>query len=137
MNQDILSRFPGCPVLVVGDLMLDEFVWGQVSRISPEAPVPVVDVKNRTYVAGGAANTAANVAALGGRPAIGGLVGDDSAGDRVCQILRANGVSTEAVQRDAGRPTTTKTRVVAHNQQMVRIDHEAPGPLASVVAAEL
>src|SRR5439155_4378333 len=63
--------------------------------------------------------------------------GDDSAGDRVCQILRANGVSTEAVQRDAGRPTTTKTRVVAHNQQMVRIDHEAPGPLTAVVAAEL
>lgn len=135
--MDPLARFRGCPVLVVGDLMLDEFVWGHVSRISPEAPVPVVDVKNHTYVAGGAANTAANVAALAGRPAIAGILGDDSAGDRVCGILEANGVNTDATLRSAERPTTTKTRIVAHSQQMVRIDHEAPGAIDAGTVAEL
>ncbi|CAN5552077.1 hypothetical protein BH11PLA2_BH11PLA2_05490 [soil metagenome] len=135
--MDVLSKFRGCPVLVVGDLMLDEFVWGQVNRISPEAPVPVVEVRKRTFVAGGAANTAANIASLGGRPVIAGLVGDDAAGDRVQQLLRDSGVNVEPLVRDAERPTTTKTRVVAHSQQMVRIDHEAPGPISDSISDEL
>lgn len=127
---DLLSRFRGCPVLVVGDLMLDEFVWGSVARISPEAPVPVVEVKRRTFVAGGAANTAANIAALGGSPFLAGLVGDDANGERVCALLRDGGVEVGAVVRDRDRPTTTKTRVVAHSQQMLRVDLELPGPMA-------
>src|SRR5438105_12291370 len=126
---DVLARFRGCPVLVAGDLMLDEFVWGGVSRISPEAPVPVVEVRRRTCVAGGAANTAANVAALGGRPVVAGLVGDDSAGETVCGLLRGAGVDVGPVVRSPDRPTTTKTRVVAHGQQVVRIDQEAPGAI--------
>ncbi|MGL6095215.1 MAG: bifunctional heptose 7-phosphate kinase/heptose 1-phosphate adenyltransferase, partial [Fimbriiglobus sp.] len=137
MTTDPLSRFRGCPVLVVGDLMLDEFVWGQVSRISPEAPVPVVEVQRRTFTAGGAANTAANIGALGGRPVLAGVVGDDPAGDRVCDILASQGVDTAPVVRDPERPTTTKSRVIAHSQQIVRIDHERPGPISDEVAAGL
>ena len=137
MTPDILARFPGLPVLVVGDLMLDEFVWGSVSRISPEAPVPVVAVDRRTFLAGGAANTAANVGALGGAAAVAGVVGADPAGDRVCDILSSQGVGTAAVARDPGRPTTTKTRVVAHSQQVVRIDSERPGDIPDAVAADL
>ena len=126
---DVLHRFRGCPVLVVGDLMLDEFLWGGVTRISPEAPVPVVEVRRRTAVAGGAGNTAANIAALGGRPFLAGLVGDDAAGRAVCDLLRGTGVDVGPVVRDRHRPTTTKTRVVAHSQQIVRIDQEAPGAI--------
>jgi D-beta-D-heptose 7-phosphate kinase/D-beta-D-heptose 1-phosphate adenosyltransferase len=126
---DLLPRFRGCPVLVAGDLMLDEFVWGSVSRISPEAPVPVVEVRNRTAAAGGAGNTAANVAALGGRPVLAGLVGDDAGGETACDLLRAAGVDVSAVVRDRRRPTATKTRVIAHGQQVVRIDREQPGAI--------
>ena len=128
---ELLPRFRGCPVLVVGDLMLDEFVWGSVARISPEAPVPVVEVQRRTFVAGGAANTAANVAALGGAPFLAGLTGDDANGDRVCELLRDGGVEVGPVVRDRSRPTTTKSRVIAHSQQMLRIDCEQPGPIST------
>jgi D-beta-D-heptose 7-phosphate kinase/D-beta-D-heptose 1-phosphate adenosyltransferase len=134
---DLLNRFPGCPVLVVGDLMLDEFIWGHVSRISPEAPVPVVEVQRRTFTAGGAANTAANLAALGAVVTIAGIVGYDAEGDRIVGILQNQKIATSAVVKDASRPTTTKTRVVAHSQQMVRIDHEKPGAMADMVEAEL
>jgi D-glycero-beta-D-manno-heptose-7-phosphate kinase len=137
MAGDTLTKFPGCPVLVVGDLMLDEFVWGHVSRISPEAPVPVVEVKRRTFTAGGAANTAANIGSLGGRAVLAGVVGDDPDGTRVCDILTGQGVDPSPVVRDSHRPTTTKTRIVAHSQQVVRIDHERPGPIAADVEAEL
>lgn len=137
IGNDVLTRFAGCPVLVVGDLMLDEFVWGQVSRISPEAPVPVVEVNRRTFVPGGAANTAANVGSLGGRPILAGLVGQDPDGDRVCELLQAQGVETQPVVRDPDRPTTSKTRVIAHSQQVVRIDNESPGPVSDAVAAAL
>ena len=134
---DLIARFRDCPVLVVGDLMLDEFVWGDVSRISPEAPVPVVEVRERTHTAGGAANTAANVAALGGRVAAAGVVGNDGQGQRVRDLLSRLGADVSAITADPERPTTTKTRVVAHSQQMVRIDHEKPGPIPDGVASEL
>ena len=136
-GSDITSRFAGCPVLVAGDLMLDEFVWGGVTRISPEAPVPVVEVSRRTFVLGGAANTAANVGSLGGKPVLAGVLGQDPDGDRVRELLRSQGVETASVVRDPARPTTTKTRVIAHSQQVVRIDHEAPGPITDPVEAAL
>lgn len=136
-TNDLLSRFAGCPVLVVGDLMLDEFVWGQVSRISPEAPVPVVEVARRTFTPGGAANTAANIGSLGGQPVLAGVVGDDPDGTRVCELLAGQGVRTAPVVRDPARPTTTKTRVIAHSQQVVRIDHERPGPIPPAVEQAL
>jgi len=135
--RDLLTQFPDRPILVVGDLMLDEFIWGQVSRISPEAPVPVVEVRRRTQAVGGAANAAANAAALGGRVAVAGVVGDDAEGRRVAELLRGQGIDTAGLVVDAARPTTTKTRVVAHSQQMVRIDHEQPGPIPDAVAETL
>ena len=135
--KDTLALFSGCPVLVVGDLMLDEYLWGHVNRISPEAPVPVVEVQRRSFTAGGAANTAANVASLGGRAVLAGIVGDDNEGRRIRDLLAALGIDTSAIIQDSGRPTTTKTRVVAHSQQMVRIDHEQPGALSPEVEAAL
>lgn len=137
MTDDLLHNFPGCRVLVVGDLMLDEFVWGHVSRISPEAPVPVVEVSRRSFTPGGAANTAANVGALGGEPVLAGVVGDDPGGDRLNELLAGQGVDTAPVVRDPSHPTTTKTRVIAHSQQVVRIDHESPGPFAEAVQSAL
>lgn len=134
---DLLARFRDCPVLVVGDLMLDEFVWGNVSRISPEAPVPVVQVTKRTYAAGGAANTAANVRSLGGRVAVAGVLGDDGSGRKTLEELQSQGVDTAAVVADPTRPTTTKTRVVAHSQQVVRIDDEKPGAVPAEVEDRL
>jgi len=136
-GNDVLARFRDCPVLVVGDLMLDEFIWGHVSRISPEAPVPVVEVHRRSSVLGGAANTAANIGGLGGRPLLAGVVGDDMDGARVVELLKVQNVETGPIVRDPSRPTTTKTRVIAGTQQVVRIDHERPGSIAGTVEAEL
>lgn len=137
MSMNLPARFRGCPILVVGDLMLDEFVWGSVSRISPEAPVPVVEVQRRTFAAGGAANTAANVVSLGGRAVLAGVVGDDPEGDRIGTVLTDRGVDISCIDRDATRPTTTKTRILAHTQQVVRIDHERPGPIGADTADRL
>ena len=125
---DPLAGFAGCPVLVVGDLILDEYMWGTVSRVSPEAPVPVVEVGRRSYAAGGAANVAANVAGLGGRAALVGLVGADAGGERVCGCVAESDVAVSPVP-DPARPTTTKTRVIAHGQQVVRFDHEVTTPV--------
>jgi len=136
MNE-LLARFRDCPVLIVGDLMLDEYLWGHVNRISPEAPVPVVEVQRRSFTAGGAANTAANVASLGGSAIIAGIVGDDAEGARIRDLMAGLGIDTSAIVTDSARPTTTKTRVVAHSQQMVRIDHEQLGPLSDAVEVEL
>ncbi len=124
---DPLAEFAGKRILVVGDLMLDEFVWGRVTRISPEAPVPVVSISRRSFVPGGAANTAANVQALGGVAIVAGLVGDDAAGTRIAELLAEGGAEVGAVVRDGARPTTTKTRVIAHSQQVVRIDQDSGG----------
>src|SRR5438105_10446635 len=117
---DVLARFRGCPVLVAGDLMLDEFVWGGVSRISPEAPVPVVEVRRRSFVAGGAANAAANVAALGGRPEVVGVVGQDHAAGMLREVLGRCGSDAGGLCVDPARATTTKSRIVAHGQQVAR-----------------
>ncbi len=135
--MDLLALFRDCPVLIVGDLMLDEYLWGHVNRISPEAPVPVVEVQRRSFTAGGAANTAANVASLGGRAVVAGVVGEDAEGRRIRDLLNEQGIDVSAVVTDPPRPTTTKTRVIAHSQQMVRIDHEQPGPLSDAVEAAL
>ena len=135
--NDLLARFRDCPVLVVGDLMLDEYLWGHVNRISPEAPVPVVEVQRRSFTAGGAANTAANVASLGGRAIVAGIVGEDTPGGCIRDLMSGLGIDTSAIVVDSTRPTTTKTRVIAHSQQMVRIDHEQPGALSAAVEGEL
>lgn len=120
----LLGRFSPVRVLVIGDLMLDRYIWGRVERISPEAPVPVVRVTRESLHAGGAANVAANVRALGGNVVICGLVGNDQTGRRLLQELNTNGTSTAGVTTSSATLTTSKTRIIAHSQQVVRLDHE-------------
>lgn len=127
--ERLLARVRGRRIAVVGDLMLDEWIWGRVRRISPEAPVPVVEVQDHSYTLGGAGNVASNLAALGAKITVIGVVGDDEAGDRVRAMLRTLGADCAGVQRVRRRPTTQKTRIVAHNQQVVRADRESTGPL--------
>jgi len=111
-------------VLVLGDVMLDEFLWGRVSRISPEAPVPVVQVTGQSFHLGGAGNVAASVRSLGARAVLAGVVGKDAAGQSVREALAAAGVDSRLVEVGRDRPTTVKTRIVAHGQQVVRADRE-------------
>lgn len=127
-GRRLLARMKGRRVLVVGDLMLDEFVWGRVSRISPEAPVPVVEVTRETRTVGGAGNVANNVQALGGHAVLVGYVGDDAAGADLRQALVEAGVEAHLVS-SGKRPTTLKTRIIAHHQQVVRADRDPKGPL--------
>ncbi len=119
-----LARFSSAKVLVIGDIILDHFLWGSVSRISPEAPVPVVNVTRETLMLGGAANVLHNLYALGAKASLCGVVGDDPMGEELLRLLAALPSPTGGVVRVAGRPTTKKTRVIAHNQQVVRVDRE-------------
>lgn len=116
--------FTASKVLVVGDLMLDRYVFGDVTRISPEAPVPVLTVRGQKTTAGGAANVVLNVAGLNATVAVAGLIGDDSAGSRLKEIFAGHGVDTSALVTASGRPTTCKTRVMSGNHQIVRMDEE-------------
>lgn len=124
-----VEKIKDVKVLVVGDVMLDRYWWGSVNRISPEAPVPVVKLDKRTLSAGGAANVAANIAGLGAKPLLVGIIGDDEGGKELCQVMERINVSTEHLIKFAGRPTTVKTRIVAHHQHVVRIDDENVSPL--------
>jgi D-beta-D-heptose 7-phosphate kinase/D-beta-D-heptose 1-phosphate adenosyltransferase len=128
---DVLAGFPGRQVLIAGDLMLDEYVWGKVRRISPEAPVPIVEVDRRSCMAGGAGNAAANVSALGGEVVLLGIIGEDDAGLRLRDALKAQGIDGSTLLIDRQRPTTGKLRVVAHNQHVVRVDEEQRRPLSA------
>lgn len=116
-------------VVVVGDAMLDRYLLGEVDRVSPEAPVPIVTVDEERAVPGGAANVAANVAAIGAACQLVAITGDDLAGDTLREALTALGIPTNGLLAVAGRPTTTKTRIVARGQQIVRIDLEVANPL--------
>jgi D-glycero-beta-D-manno-heptose-7-phosphate kinase len=120
----IVRRFPRARLLVVGDLMLDQFIWGRVERISPEAPVPVVQVTAESIHLGGAANVAANIRDLGGRADVIGVVGADAHGRQVIRELSAIGVGVGGIVRGAGYATIRKTRILAHQQQVVRLDRE-------------
>jgi rfaE bifunctional protein kinase chain/domain len=122
-----LERLRDVTVLTVGDIMLDEYIWGDVRRISPEAPVPVVEVRRRTRAPGGVANVAAGIVAFGGRAVIQGVIGQDAAAEGLRGSLQELGVSTDGVVVDSSRPTTCKTRVIAHAQQIVRTDDEQRG----------
>ena len=135
--RQIVESFTGKKVLVLGDAMLDEYLWGSVSRISPEAPVMVVDVARTSWNPGGAANVAANVAHLGGEAKMVAVVGDDEAADRLCREMESRGIGAEGIVRDPARPTTIKTRIIAHSQQVVRIDREERAPLSDAVARQL
>ncbi|MGB6647170.1 MAG: D-glycero-beta-D-manno-heptose-7-phosphate kinase [Bacteroidota bacterium] len=121
---DLLERFKGKRVAVLGDLMLDRYYWGSVRRVSPEAPVPVVEVESESTRFGGAANVAHNIASLGGEPVLVGLIGGDHPGEQFIGMMKEAGLNTGGVIRDAGRQKTIKTRVIAHSQHVVRFDTE-------------
>src|SRR5947208_8495530 len=114
--EQILNRFSGKTILIIGDLMLDEFIWGKVRRISPEAPVPVVEVLDETYRLGGSGNVAANIRTLDGIAIPIGVVGRDPAAGRIGDLLQQCGIESGGLIR-TDRPTTLKTRIIAHNQQ--------------------
>lgn len=120
----LLGHFPSVRVLVIGDLMLDRYIWGRVERISPEAPVPVVRVTRESLHAGGAGNVVANIRALGGMVIACGVIGQDQAGQRLKQELSVIGADAAGIVASSATVTTSKTRIIAHSQQVVRLDQE-------------
>ena len=138
---ELLGAFPRCKILVIGDLMLDEFLWGKVTRISPEAPVPVVDIQRRAAYPGGAANVARNLASLGAKAGLAGVIGEDEPGRNLVKLLSAEKIGTDSIRKTPLRPTTHKTRICAitrqlhdhleieDQQQIVRVDDESRKPL--------
>jgi len=121
--ESIIRTFADKRILVIGDLILDHYIWGKVNRISPEAPVPVVEVVRESFMLGGAANVAHNIVSLGGRASVVGINGRDIAGEVLQNLLTQKGVDCEGIC-ESNRPTTVKTRIIAHNQQVVRFDRE-------------
>ena len=135
---EILRALRDRNIVVLGDVMLDEFVWGDVTRISPEAPVPVVDVRRETRHLGGAANVLANLIALGARGTVVGVVGNDDAGNRLRQELHELGAAAnDNLIVDEARPSTIKTRIVAHSQLVVRADRESRTPVGAQIESQI
>ncbi len=120
----ILDKVDRCRIVILGDLIVDQYIWGKVSRISPEAPIPVVEVVRENFSLGGAANVASNLNALGASVEICGVVGDDSHGRMLLGMLKEKGIDTRLVVKAPDRPTILKTRIIAHKQQVVRVDRE-------------
>src|SRR5262245_26662052 len=129
--EKLIRSFPEKRILVIGDVMLDRFIWGNVFRISPEAPVPVVNVSKEEIYPGGAANVARNLVPFAGKVQMVGQVGSDRDGDVLVDILQEGGIEAGGMLRAAGCDTITKTRIIAHKQQVVRIDREKITPLLS------
>ena len=120
----ILEQFKGKKILVVGDIMLDKYIWGEVSRISPEAPVQVVHVSRETYAPGGASNVASNISTLNGKALMAGIAGNDEAKNILFEELKNRGINTEGVMIDNDKPTIQKVRIVGRSQQLLRVDYE-------------
>lgn len=135
--QEILNLFPNRRLIVLGDLMLDEFIWGEVRRISPEAPVPVVEVKRESWHLGGAGNVVSNLLELGAKASPIGIIGDDEAGRLLKHRFAELGATVDGLIVDSSRPTTRKTRIVAHSQQMVRADRESRLPISAEIEAQI
>lgn len=133
----LLERLKTRKVMVIGDLMLDEFLWGRARRIAPEAPVPVVEIERESLHLGGAGNVAANLSALGAEPIIVGVYGYDSAGERLRAEFAEAGITTSALVVDETRPTTVKTRIIAHSQHVVRADREKKHLVSGKVERQL
>jgi D-beta-D-heptose 7-phosphate kinase/D-beta-D-heptose 1-phosphate adenosyltransferase len=132
-NSEVLTegidKFSSCRILVVGDVIMDEFLWGRVERISPEAPVPVVQVEEESLVLGGAGNVVNNIISLGGQALLCGVIGKDAMGRKLIHRLQEMNSPTHGLVVEDGRPTTIKTRIVAHSQQVVRVDREESEPV--------
>jgi len=136
-HRAALARFPEVRILVIGDLIIDHFIWGSVNRISPEAPVPVVNVTRENLLLGGAANVLNNIYALGGKGEMCGVIGQDIMGNHLLELLQTLGSPTLGIIKSDDRPTTKKTRVIAQHQQVVRFDREKSGPLPPEVLKEI
>ena len=134
---EIIDGFAKLRVMVIGDLMVDAYTWGKVTRISPEAPVPVVNVVKRENRLGGAGNVVLNVASLGAKPLVFSVIGDDPTGTSLLDILREAGLSVDGIIQEAGRPTTIKERVIAGSQQLLRVDSETEKAISSASVAAL
>jgi len=126
----LLETFAGKRIAVLGDLMVDRYYWGSVRRVSPEAPVPVVEVESESVRLGGAANVAHNIRSLGGVPILVGMIGDDHPGEVFLDLVREQQLPSHGIVKDASRQTTIKTRVIAQSQHVVRIDNESKNPCA-------
>lgn len=135
--KNAIARFPQVNILVIGDIIIDHFIWGSVSRISPEAPVPVVNVNRENLLLGGAANVLNNIFALGGKASICGVIGQDVMGNHLLELLENAGSPTDGVIRTPDRPTTKKTRIIAQQQQVVRFDREKTGPFPDEISSAL
>ncbi len=135
--NDLFTSMAGKRIAVVGDLMLDRYIWGNVSRISPEAPVPVIDMETEQARLGGAANVARNLKSLGGEPLLVGVIGADNSGKQLYDIIRENNFPPEGVVVDPSRPTTVKTRVIAHSQHVVRIDREQKNDISQTIQKKI
>lgn len=123
--KKIFDDFNELKVLIIGDVMLDSYIWGAVERISPEAPVPIVNVKKKDFRLGGAANVALNVSSLGAKPILVALIGDDDEGKKLIQRLDEGRISKDGIVVSTHRPTTVKTRIIASHQHVVRVDEES------------
>ena len=128
--KDLFKKFSKTGILVIGDLMVDQYIWGKVKRISPEAPVPVVEVTKEELLLGGASNVAHNIQSLGGKVFIAGTIGRDETGKILTNKLIDKGFNTDGIIIDGERPTTVKTRVIAHSQQVVRFDKEVKSDIS-------
>jgi D-beta-D-heptose 7-phosphate kinase/D-beta-D-heptose 1-phosphate adenosyltransferase len=135
--EALARRFADRRVLVLGDLMLDEYLWGKARRISPEAPVPIVEIERESFRLGGAGNVASNLAALGARPLLVAVTGADAAAERVRALLAEGRIAADGLLTDATRPTTVKTRILAQHQQVVRADRESRAPLSDALTRRL
>jgi D-beta-D-heptose 7-phosphate kinase/D-beta-D-heptose 1-phosphate adenosyltransferase len=135
--RQILAASARAPILVVGDVMLDQFIWGTVARISPEAPVPVVDFQRESFMPGGAANVARNLASLEVPSELFGIIGRDDAGAKLKSLLKERRIGCRGLLADAIRPTSLKTRIVAHTQQVVRIDREMRDGISAATTRRL
>ena len=134
---ELFAAFNRLTVLIVGDVMMDAYVWGRAARLSPEAPVPVVNVSRTEQRLGGAANVALNVQALGATPLLCAVIGEDQGGDQLLELLQSNNLSAEGIVRSAHRPTTVKQRILAHGQQLLRIDSEVEHDLNAAENTDL
>lgn len=136
-NATVIKAFESKRVMVLGDIMLDHYIWGKVERISPEAPVPVLDVKQEEYRLGGAANVALNLKALGAEVCLVGVCGADGTAELLKQKLLSNGIATDALVQDEQRRSTLKTRISSHSQQIVRVDYEDCFPVDELCTQSL
>ena len=134
---EVVKKFSGCRIAVVGDLMIDSYVWGAVERISPEAPVPVVQVTKTSCCLGGAANVMRNIVTMGGQVDAFGLVGCDANGDLIRDMLREYNIDPAGILSDPDRPSIRKERVIAGSQQLLRIDYENPVAASEELRTEL